>query len=245
MTMSWWTLGLQAVNVLILVWLLSRLFWRPVAAAIAARQAAAQTLLDDAAAAQARADAALAAVEKTREGMAAERESLLAEAAEKAEAAAKAALAAAADKAETALHAAQREQEREAEAARAANAAEAAQLAVDIAGRLLARLDPRALQPIFLDLLVAALERMPTNDRSALAGAASGVELVSAVSLDEAGRQSVREALAKALGADVTLRFSTDPDLIAGFEIRTPHLVVHDDWRSDLASIVEDLKRAA
>lgn len=245
MTISWWTLGLQAVNVLILVWLLSRLFWRPVAAAIGARQAAAQAILDDATAAQTRADAALARVETMRAGIAAERDALLDEAAEKAEAAGTAALAAASEKAETVLQAARRERERETEAARAGNAADAAQLAVDIAGRLLSRLDARALQPLFLDLLLAALERMPTNDKAALAGAAGGVELVGAVALDEAGRKTIRAALGKALGAAVALRFSTDPDLIAGFELRTPHLVVHDTWRSDLASIVEGLKRAA
>ncbi|MDU1693666.1 MAG: ATPase, partial [Bradyrhizobium sp.] len=31
MTIDWWTVGLQAVNVTILVWLLARFFWRPVA----------------------------------------------------------------------------------------------------------------------------------------------------------------------------------------------------------------------
>ena len=36
MTIDWWTLGIQAVNVVILVWLLGRFFWRPVAAMIAA-----------------------------------------------------------------------------------------------------------------------------------------------------------------------------------------------------------------
>jgi F-type H+-transporting ATPase subunit b len=30
-TIDWWTLGLQAVNVLILIWLLGYFFWRPVA----------------------------------------------------------------------------------------------------------------------------------------------------------------------------------------------------------------------
>jgi len=29
MTIDWWTLGLQTVNVAILVWLLQRFFWRP------------------------------------------------------------------------------------------------------------------------------------------------------------------------------------------------------------------------
>lgn len=43
-----WGLALQAVNVLILIWLLSRVFWRPVAAAIAKRQQAATAIIEDA-----------------------------------------------------------------------------------------------------------------------------------------------------------------------------------------------------
>ena len=46
MRIDWWTLALQAVNVLILVWLLGRFLFRPVMDAIAARQASAQALLD-------------------------------------------------------------------------------------------------------------------------------------------------------------------------------------------------------
>ena len=34
MTIDWWTLGLQAVNVAVLIWLLGRFFWKPVAAMI-------------------------------------------------------------------------------------------------------------------------------------------------------------------------------------------------------------------
>jgi F-type H+-transporting ATPase subunit b len=38
MTIDWWTLAIQTVNVVILIWLLERFFWRPVAAMIEARQ---------------------------------------------------------------------------------------------------------------------------------------------------------------------------------------------------------------
>ena len=40
MTIDWWTLGIQTVNVVILVWLLGHFFWRPVAAMIEQRRAA-------------------------------------------------------------------------------------------------------------------------------------------------------------------------------------------------------------
>ena len=43
MTIDWWTLGLQTINVLILIWLLAHFFWRPVAGMIEQRRAAAQT----------------------------------------------------------------------------------------------------------------------------------------------------------------------------------------------------------
>ena len=38
MTIDWWTLGFQSVNVAVLVWLLQHFFWRPVAAMIALRR---------------------------------------------------------------------------------------------------------------------------------------------------------------------------------------------------------------
>ncbi|MBN8902597.1 MAG: F0F1 ATP synthase subunit alpha, partial [Rhodospirillales bacterium] len=48
MQIDWWTLGLQAVNVLILIWILSRFLFRPVAAMIEQRRAAAAKLIDEA-----------------------------------------------------------------------------------------------------------------------------------------------------------------------------------------------------
>jgi F-type H+-transporting ATPase subunit b len=41
MKIDWWTLGLQTINILVLVWILSRFLFRPVSDMIAARQAAA------------------------------------------------------------------------------------------------------------------------------------------------------------------------------------------------------------
>lgn len=48
MHIDWSTLALQTVNALVLVWLLARFLFRPVADIIAARQKAAQVLLADA-----------------------------------------------------------------------------------------------------------------------------------------------------------------------------------------------------
>ena len=67
MQIDWWTLGLQAVNALVLIWLLAHFLFRPVVSAIAARQKAAGQLLADAQAAKAEIEA-----ERRTEALAAE-----------------------------------------------------------------------------------------------------------------------------------------------------------------------------
>ncbi len=238
MTLDFWGLGLQAVNVLILVWLLTRVFWRPVAAAIVARQTAAQALLSDAEGTQAKADAALAEVTKAREEIAAERASTLASAAQEAEVAVQAKIAEARAKAEALVEAAKVAQGHAAEAARKEQTQQAATLAVEIAGKLLARLDPKTVQGAFLAQLVAAVEGLPEQDRAALT---HGGTLVSAAALDDAGKARIAEALGKM--PDLT--FVVDPALIAGFVLRTQHVVLHDSWQSDLDHILKDLRHAA
>src|SRR5580658_7333394 len=80
MTIDWWTLGLQTVNIVILVWLLQRFFWAPIAGMLVERRAAAQKALADAQAARDSARAALADIQRTRAGFAAERDKILADA---------------------------------------------------------------------------------------------------------------------------------------------------------------------
>ncbi|MGB8423446.1 MAG: F0F1 ATP synthase subunit B, partial [Paraburkholderia sp.] len=52
MRIDWSTLALQTINALVLIWLLARFLFRPVAGIIAERQKAAQTLIADADAAK-------------------------------------------------------------------------------------------------------------------------------------------------------------------------------------------------
>ena len=85
MTIDWWTLGLQTVNVVILIWLLERFFWRPVAAMIEERHASAQRILAEAEGKRSQAIAELAGIEQTRAGLAREREAILAAAHEAAD----------------------------------------------------------------------------------------------------------------------------------------------------------------
>lgn len=245
MTIDLWGLGLQATNVLILVWLLARVFWRPVAGAIARRQEAAQAMLDAGKAAQSKADAALAEVTEARVGIAAEREAILAEARATADTASKAALADAQTKAEALMAAAQITIDRGTDAARKENAEQAYALSVEIAARLLGRLNTPTVQAAFVAQLIEAIAGMSASDRAALVATAADIEVITATVPGDADRVKTEQAVIDALGGAPKLRFVTDPDLIAGLELRSAHFVLHNSLRADLAKILKELKDAA
>lgn len=244
MSVDWWGLGLQAVNVLILVWLLSRVFWRPVAGAIARRQQAAQAMLDEGRTVRAKADAALAEVAEARAGIAAERDALLAEARAAADKATKAALLEAQTRADALLDAARTAIERERTAARKENAARTAELSVGIAARLLARFRTPAVQAEFLAQLVGTIEAMSAADRAALRAAADGIEIVTASAPEDANSAGIEQAVREALGGAPRVRLVTDPELIAGLELRSAHFVLHNSWRADLEQIRQEVGNA-
>src|SRR5450755_2042044 len=133
MTVDWWTLGIQAVNVIILIWLLARFFWRPVAAMIEQRRATAQKLQTEAETTRNQAMDAIAEIERTRAGFDKERAAIIAAAREAAEQARIAMLAAATKEAVTLEASAKTAIEKERDAAEAAWIGRANLLAVEIA----------------------------------------------------------------------------------------------------------------
>jgi len=245
MTLDWWGLGLQAINVLILVWLLSRVFWRPIAGAITRRQDAAQAMLEEGKTAQAKADAALAEVAETRAGIAAEREAILAEAKATADTVAKAALKDAQTKADAMIAAARTAIDRYRNTARKENATRAAELSVEIAARLLGRFNTPAVQATFLSHLIEAIADMSASDRTALIASADDIEIITATNPEEAERAKIEQAVKDALDGTPSVRLVTDPDLIAGLELRSGHFVLHNSWRADLENILKEVENAA
>src|SRR5208283_2909911 len=85
MRIDWWTLALQTFNVLVLVAILSRFLFRPVATIIEERRAAAVKLLADAETAKKQANAAREAAEAEAARLASARDETLRAAAAEAE----------------------------------------------------------------------------------------------------------------------------------------------------------------
>jgi F-type H+-transporting ATPase subunit b len=241
MILDWWTLGIQTVNVVILIWLLGRFFWRPVAAMIQQRRAAAQQMLAEAEAKRGQAAAALAEIEQTRAGFATERAAILAAAHDAAEQARTARLAAAATEAASLKAAALAAIETQNAEAEKAWTDRAGRLAVEIAGRLVGRLDGPAVRAAFLDGLVKEIQALPEAARRAATADGVTLEAISATPIEAAEQARYREVMDEAFGASPQLVFKVEPALVAGLELRGPHFVVSNSWRADLARILEEL----
>jgi F-type H+-transporting ATPase subunit b len=244
MRIDWWTLGFQAVNVVILVWLLQHFFWRPVAAMIEQRRKATEKALADAKAAQDKAAAAMAEIVTTRAGFAHEHDAILAAAHAEAEKAGKATLDAATKEAEEHTAAAHAATLAEHDVDEAAWTERASQLAVQIAERLAARLQGPAVSTAFLDWLLASINAMPAPARQAAAAAEGGLEAVSAEPLAPAEQERTRTLIAQAFGAQLQMTFRTDPALISGIELRGPHFALSNSWRADLGQILKNIRHA-
>ena len=241
MQIDWWTLGLQAVNALVLIWLLAHFLFRPVVSAIAVRQKAAGQLLADA-------KAAKAAAEGERDKAAAETVHLVEhrsealKAAEAEAATAKSALLAAAQADADKLRAAAKA-EIEAERRTEAQTAEdrAGRLAVDIAGKLLDRLPREARVAAFIDGIATGLAQLPEGTRASLGADGTSVRLTAARAVTPQEVEACRKALVGVLGHPVLLEVAVEPELIAGLELEAPHAVVRNSFRADLIRLRSEL----
>lgn len=241
MTIEWWTVALQAVNVIILIWLLARFFWRPVAAMIEQRQVAAQQILVEAETKRKEANESLAEIERIRSGFERERVSIIAAAHVSAEQESKALLDSTAKEAAAFEASTRTAMERERLAAEQAWRERASRLAIEIAKRLVSRLDGPVVTAAFLDVLLCEIRTLPDPVRKAMAADGVVLEAISATALQPADQERQRQLIADAFGARPKMTFREDPALIAGLELHGPHLVIKNSWRADLAKILADL----
>ncbi|MEJ0069369.1 MAG: ATPase [Pseudomonadota bacterium] len=242
MTIDWWTLGIQTVNVVVLVWLLRRFFWRPIAAMIEQRRTATQRMLAEAETQRSQATAALAEIERTRAGFGHERDAILTEAHEAAERVRAARLEEAAKAASALAAAAKTAIETEKDATDKIWAERANRLAIEIAERLAARLDGQAVRAAFLGWLLEEIRTLPEPARQAVAANGGALEATSATPFDPADQERYRTLIGEAFGGHPQIVFKTDPALIAGLELHGAHFTVSNSWRADLAQILADIQ---
>jgi F-type H+-transporting ATPase subunit b len=241
MHIDWWTLALQAINVLILVWLLGHFLFRPVTSAIVARQAAANLLLADADAAKTAAKGQEATLKAQTDAFAAESERRQTEL--QADIAAERTRLLDQVKAESQALAAQATEAALAERTRMTAELEdkAVVLASQMATKLLQRLPPGEMTNALFHSMLDTLQALPEEERLKLVHDGP-LTAVTAGPLEDEARTRFSRDLATTLPGIGAPDFTVDPTLIAGFELHGPHMLVRNSWRADLDTMLAALK---
>lgn len=241
MELDWTTFALEVLNFLVLVWLLKRFFYRPVLAAIDARQARVKKELDDADRRQAEGEslrrqyeARLAEWAEERERLRRELEEELARQRTAGMERVRKVLADEEDKArarESALtQARERELLQQARGDAYANVAS-----------MLGRLASPALTSAIAEIVLEDLRAMPEGQRAALRealgadGAPARIEITAAHPLAPDLGRRLAEAVGTAAERGVEASTRVDPALIAGLRIAAGECVMHANLVDELA----------
>lgn len=243
MELSWTTFVLEAINFLVLVWLLKRLFYAPVKKAIAQRRAAVEKALKDAEVTKQQAeelksryDGRLREWEEEKNH---QKEALRGELSEERDKQMK--LIATAVGTERQRMEAQ-EEAKSAER-RANDEKRAMNQALEFVSRLLRDLASPELEAKIGDLLAQQILSSPVSDISQASdiskvGSGNGhreVEVRSAFTMNKAQRDSLTSALKQKLGSEISINFRVDPKLLAGLEVAMGSYV----WRANLRDELE------
>ncbi|EPX84960.1 F0F1 ATP synthase subunit delta [Salipiger mucosus] len=246
MQIDWWTLGLQTINFLVVVWLLRRFLYRPVRRMIAEREASDRKVSDEARASTAAAEAARADYERKRAELAETRRKqeadLHAEMARERDAVLKEA-----QEAADALMADTRETlERDRAETLRALRAEITALATDLAREALkVGAGPEAALRGACDHLDGLSQAEISELGADLDARGTAVVVETPDALDDAMQQAWRDALATRLGEGAAVDFETAPDTIGGARLRFPHAVLDLTVAKRLQDAAETTQEAA
>jgi F-type H+-transporting ATPase subunit b len=246
MLIDWFTVGAQAINFLILVWLLKRFLYKPILDAIDARERRVAEQLSDA-------DAKMAQAQKQRDdylernaAFDRERETLIAEADEKAKAESRRIIEDARRAAETLRAQRYRALEDEARNINGLIRDRAKDEVFAVARKALQDLAGDSLERRMVEAFLRRLADLPQAERAAIEASlhGDGAPLVrSAFELPPDQRDAIETAIQKEFSTKTAIRFETAPDLIAGVELAAGGLKAGWSISEYLASMEDDLTR--
>ncbi len=244
MRIDWLTLALQTVNVIILIWLLGRFFFRPVMDIVVKRRDEAKKLLADAERARQEAADSRADADRTRTKIAAERQILIAQAQDAVQVEKQKLLAQSSDEVAKRRAAAEAAIARDRVAAETAIIEHASDLAVDIAHRVLNGVPQQQLLSAFVEQICRELRALSPEALQGFAATGSPVhpiEVITAAPLSVAEITQVRTALNQAFGVEVPLAFRSDPAIIGGIELKSETAIIRNSWNANLGRIRQEL----
>ncbi len=225
MLIDWFTVGAQAINFIILVWLLKRFLYKPILDAVDAREKRVATELADADAKKAEAEKERDEFQHKNEEFDQQRAALLIKATEEAKAERQRLL----DEARRAADALSAKRQ-EALRSDARNLSEAIsrrtrQEVFAIARKALTDLATTSLEERLAEVFTRRLRELNGKAKASLAEAlksASDPAVVrSAFDLPAEQRTAIQNALNESFSASIRVRFETAPDLVSGIELST------------------------
>lgn len=225
MLIDWFTVGAQALNFVILVWLMKRFLYGPILEAIDARETRIAAELADADAKRAEAQRERAEFEHKNEAFDHQRAALLSQATDEAKAERRRLLGEAREAAEALSAKRQETLKSEAHDLSHAIGRQTRDEVFAIARKALTDLATTSLEERMSDVFTRRLREMDGQAKARLGEAlkaASDPSLVrSAFELPPQQRAAIESALNDALSGEVQVRFEVAPDLIAGIELAT------------------------
>jgi F-type H+-transporting ATPase subunit b len=241
MNFSWWTFGLQAANFLILIWLLQRFLFKPVKAIVDRRKEEISRALTDVSAQKDGVDRLRREIEAQRSKIEAEREKVLRDARAQLAAERQQSIEQARSEAQKINEQALKRLADEREAASQQLFEQSVTLARNLAERLLREVTLGPIEQPFLRRVIDYLDKLPADQCTKFFpnGNEKSLLVTTAHALSAEEQSDWRAQLAKRLGTDLHISFSTDPALIAGTVITFPQGVLRFNWHDTLTAALK------
>lgn len=225
MLIDWFTLLAQALNFLILVWLLKRFLYKPILHALDEREKRIAAELADARAQKAEARNERDEFQRKNDAFDQERAALLSKATEEAKAERRRLLEEARDAAGALSLKHQETLRNETHASHQAISRRVRQEVFAIARKMMTDLAETSLEERLADIFTRRLRQLAADQKTVLAEAlntASAPVLVrSAFDLPAEHRASIQKAINETFSSEISVHFKTEPDLISGIELIT------------------------
>jgi len=238
MQIDWWTLGLQALNFLVLVWLLWRFLYKPVRGVIDKRKELAEQAFSKAGKKEQEAEAARQHFEQELARQADERQKMLNMAHKQLESERTGIMEEARQEAHKLIKAARETIAKERQAALKQLRTDVAELAVDLASTVMQEGGPKLSSETALEQLETQLKSLSPDELDRLIDDLraddANLVIVTATPLDVDDQSRWRQRIADCLGDYGNLGFATDPGILGGAELHLPHSVLRYTWAGQL-----------
>lgn len=238
MQIDWWTLALQALNFLVLVWLLWRFLYKPVRAVIEKRKELAEKAFAEAAKSKEEAEAARQRFEDERASLAQEHQEMLKKAHEDLEVERGEVMDTARREAGDLVESARATIAKERGAAMAEIREQVTDLAADLATTLLSKSGFEALNDVFLERIESQIKNLPEDEhdrlRKDLDADDAHFTVVTATPLNSTDQDRWRARLGACLGRTKKADFAVEPGIVGGAELRFPHALLTFTWADQL-----------